>query len=128
MINEFVKAWDARKGEVRNLFENDHPEDYKAIVKAVLSILDDCHPSPDIDRIHELDDGDCRGTLVYVIPETDYQPDRYWYVMVSYGSCPVCDTLKAIHRHDEDEEKPTSKQVDDYMTLALHILQKMKQM
>lgn len=129
MIHEFVKAWDARKGEVEAKFRAKHPDNYMEIVRNVIDILTDGEKyrgNPDPKNIHEIDDGDYQGTLVYVIPEDGYQPDTYWYVKVYYGSCSGCDTLQAITGYSG--EPPTDEQVKDYMTLALHIVQGLKKM
>jgi hypothetical protein len=129
MIDEFVKAWDARKGEIEAKFRAKHPDDYKEIVRNVIEILTDGKKysgNPDPKNIHEIDDGDYQGTLVYVIPEEGYQPDTYWYVKVFYGSCSGCDTLQAITGYSN--EPPTEKQVKEYMMLALHIVQGLKKM
>jgi hypothetical protein len=128
MIKEFVDLWDKRKEDVRKMFEQGHPEDYKEVVKNVVSILQtDEYGSIDPDRIHQIDDGDYQGTLLFVIADDSYQPSNYWYVKVSYGSCSGCDTLEGIRRYDWNE-KPSKDQVEDYMTLALHIVQELKKM
>jgi len=44
---------------------------------------------------------------------------------VSYGSCSGCDTLEAIRDYSGDT--PTEKQLDEYMTLALHVVQGLRQ-
>lgn len=128
MIQEFVKQWELRKSEIEAIFTENHPENYRAIVAAVVGILGepDKYSKPDPERIHEIDDGDYQGTLIYVIAETGYQPIDYWYVKVGYGSCSGCDTLEAIRGYTD--EKPTEDQVKDYMTLALHIIQGIKKM
>lgn len=128
MIPKFVQAWDARKGEVEAQFKAEHPKDYKAIVTAVVSILgnDTFDEYPDPSRVHQIDDGDYQGTLLFVIAAAGYQPSDYWYVRVSYGSCSGCDTLEAIQGYSDDP--PTEQQVRDYMTLALHVLQGLVQM
>lgn len=128
MIQEFVKAWEDRKDEVRAVFAAKHPETYKDVVAAVIGILGetDGYYVPDPARIHEIDDGDYQGTLVYVIAATGYQPSDYWYVRVSYGSCSGCDTLQAISEYSS--EPPTEKQIGEYINLALHIVQGLKKM
>lgn len=128
MIQEFVKQWEARKYEIQAIFAENHPENYKAIVAAVVGILGEAdeYSKPDQTRIYEIDDGDYQGTLVYVIGAEGYQPSDYWYVKVGYGSCSGCDTLQAIRGYTD--EKPTEEQIKDYMTLALHIVQGIKKM
>ena len=128
MIAEFVELFMAGKPQLEAMFSEKHPENYKAIVEAVVTVLNngEDHGAPDPERIHELDDGDYQGTMVYVIAATGYQPIDYWYVKVSYGSCSGCDTLEGIRNYGDD--KPSEEQVRDYMTLALHIVQGLKKM
>lgn len=129
MIPEFVAAWDARKHILRAKFAKKLPKDYKSIVKSVVSILggDNSCLCPDPKRVVEIDHGEYQGTLVFVIASGGYEPDKYWYVLVNYGSCSACDTLEGI-KEDLGEGPPTSEQVDDCMTLALHIVQRLKRM
>ena len=85
--------------------------------------------NPDPNRIHEIDDGDYQGTLLYVIAADCYQPNDYWYVRVYYGSCSGCDTLMATRDMTSwDDPVPNQAQVEAYMTMALHIVQNLKSM
>lgn len=128
MIAEFVDLFMAAKPQLESLFLQGHPKDYTDIVAAVITVLNNnkSHNAPDPKRIHLIDDGQYQGTLVYVIAESGYQPDTYWYVKVGYGSCSGCDTLE--HILSQFYGKPTKDQVDQYMTLALHIVQGLKKM
>lgn len=128
MIKEFVERFMGAKPRLERIFATAHPEDYMAVVRAVISVLrsDADLRTPDVERIHEIDDGDWQGTLVYVIAAEGYQPSTYWYVKVSYGSCSGCDTLEGIRGYSGDA--PTDEQVSQYMTLALHIVQGLKRM
>lgn len=130
MIQEFVDRFMENKDALRAKFEADFPGEYKDIVKAVVEIITSKeYTAHDIDpkRIHEIDDGDYQGTLVYVIAEKGYQPSDYYYVKVSYGSCSGCDTLQHIEsEHYFATDKKES--IDDLMTLALHIVQGLKKM
>lgn len=124
-IDRFIKA----KPKMEAFFSAGHPENYKAIVRAVIdAITEDRYGSfaPDPDRIHEIDDGDYQGTLVYVIAEKRYQPSTYYYTKVYYGSCSGCDTLEAIRSYQNTP--PSDEQVKDYMMLALHIVEGLKVM
>lgn len=61
-------------------------------------------------HIHEIDDGDYQGTLLYVIPFCGYQPDAENYIMtfIYYGSCSGCDSLMDAQSwtdHDGTEEQ-----------------------
>ncbi len=128
MIKEFVDRFMSKKPELEAIFSKKHPEDYKEIVANVINILKngDVYDCPSSDNIHEIDEGDYQGTLVFVMSEGGYQPSDYWFVKVGYGSCSGCDTLEAIR--DCSDELPTDEQIKDYMALALHIVQKLKKM
>jgi len=136
MIEKFTKRWFERKDSVQEKFEAKLPNSYSDIVIAVVEMLndEDEYETPDPARIHEIDDGDYQGTLVYVIGAASHQPSTYWYVKVGYGSCSVCDTLQAILDGDwgleTEEEKKAWKDeaVSQLMTLALHIVQGLKLM
>ena len=124
MIKEFVDKFMSNRQDLINIFSEKHPDDYKEIVKSVISILakdEDEHDTPDPERIHEIDDGDYQGTLLFIIAKGGYQPSEYWAVKVYYGSCSGCDTLQDIRGYEDG--KPSELQVKDYMTLALHIVQ-----
>lgn len=128
MILEFVDAFMAGKESLRAEFAKAHPESYESVVRAVATLLagDGEYGKPDPTRITEINDGEYQGTLVYVIGENGYQPSTYWYVKVGYGSCSGCDTLEAIRVYADDP--PTAEQANDYLTLALHIVQGLKKM
>lgn len=139
MIEEFTKRWFEKSHAVRTKFEEKFPANYAEIVKAVVEMLQehDEYECPDPKRIHEIDDGDHQGTLLYVIAQGGYQPSKYWYVKVSYGSCSVCDTLKSLRSEackweddwiDGVDDEQKKKGVDGLMTLALHIVQGLKEM
>lgn len=129
MIQTFVNAFMERQDKLRQEFSAKHPENYESIVRSVVSLLSDVEQDfgrMDPERIHEINDGDYQGTLLYLIAADDYQPSRYWYVRVSYGSCSGCDTLESIRSYDDGT--PSEQQVSDYLTLALHIVQGLKEL
>lgn len=129
MIPEFVERWEERKEQVRASF-NERPDGYLGLVKKVIGALwDEEYGCPDVTRIHEIDDGHYQGTIVYVIGAYGYQPSEYWYVKVGYGSCSACDTLQYIdYGMGNYKDELTEAQIDEYMKLALHILQGLKKM
>jgi hypothetical protein len=128
MIQKFVTRFMAAENVLREKFAAKHPDAYIDIVKAVVDVIkgEGTYGEPDATRIHQIDDGDYQGTLVFVIAGGGYQPWEYWYVKVGYGSCSGCDTLERIR--DYSENPPTKEQLDAYMTLALHIVQGFKSM
>ena len=130
MITEFIDRFMEKQEEIKVKFQERHPRNYKDIVEIVISMLQGqgtrLDESPDPERIHEIDDGDYQGTLVYVIGAKGYQPSMYWYTRVDYGSCSGCDTLYSIRGYWDTP--PSDRQVEDYMTLALHIVQRLRKM
>lgn len=132
MIQKFVDRFMEAKPAIRAQFAAKAPGAYKDIVEAVVRAIHreadhttDAY-SPDPERIHEINDGDYQGTLLFVIASDGYQPDDYWFVKVSYGSCSGCDTLEHIHSDGDYGEPPNEAQLDQYMTLALHVVQGLK--
>jgi hypothetical protein len=130
MIQKFVNRFMAAESVLREKFAAKHPDAYIDIVKAVVSVIgkEDAYGEPDATRIHQIDDGDYQGTLVFVIAAGRYQPSEYWYVKVGYGSCSGCDTLQSIYDYADWDSPPTEEQISAYMTLALHIVQGLKSM
>lgn len=127
MIEGCVEAFMKAKPELRKGFVEQPPETYDDIVKRVVEAVGPfaCeYTEMDAENIHVVDDGDCQGTLVYLVPEKGYQPSTYWYVRVGYGSCSWCDTLLGI----QDGGGAPEDRADDYMTLALHIVQGLREM
>ena len=134
MIQEFVKAWDANREALREYIRTHKQEEYDEYAKLV-KILFDVVINPylgktpntyNTESIHVVDDGNYQGDKLFIIPNDTYQPSPYEYVWTycSYGSCSGCDTLLAISGYDDG--LPSEEQVDDYMTLLLHLLQRCK--
>lgn len=127
MITEFTDRFIAARQEVEGKIRAAPPQDYKEVVRLVIeTVATEKYGQPDAERIHAIDDGCYQGTLAYVIAETGYQPNNYWYVRVSYGSCSGCDTLEAIRSWRD--EPLTDYQVCQYWTLALHVAQGLRKM
>lgn len=126
MIDKFVKTFMEHKRELRQKFTK-HPDSYFDVVKAVVELLNEYSegkqlPSPN--KIKEISYGSYRGDYVYLI--SDNNEKSIWVVKVEYGTCSHCDTLTEIKELSYGKE-PTEEQKDHYMTLALHIIQDMKQ-
>jgi len=124
MLMDLVARYDDKKEELRAKLAVAHPS-YEDIVKYVVETVTDPdeYDSLDPNRIHVIDDGAYQGTLLFVIGAKGYQPSKYWSVYVDYGSCSGCDTLEGIRRMSGYGDLPNEEQVKDYMTLALHIVQ-----
>jgi hypothetical protein len=122
MIQQFVDKFQENKIKLAQELVDNEPVDYTELVKRVIKLFANGKGTPDPERVHLIDDGDYQGTLVFIIAEQGYQPDKYWSAKVAYGSCSGCDTLEGIQQDSKGEEK-----VKDYMTLALHIVQDLKE-
>ena len=129
MRKELTTQWEERKELLRNYFATTNQSEYcnsniDILTKIFELVLTD--EPVKLDNIETIDHGDYQGTLLYVIPFDTYQPSEYdyYFTAVSYGSCSGCDTLQGIN--DYESGLPTDEQVEDYMTLALHLVQKMK--
>lgn len=132
MIKEFVEAWDERKDALRNYLKNHKQSEYDSyseLVKLLFDIVINYsyeNEKWDTGKIHVIDDGDYQGYELFIIPNSTYQPSPYEYVITYqyYGSCSGCDTLLGISKYQECF--PTDEQLDEYMTLMLHLLQRCK--
>lgn len=138
MIQKFVDRFMKRKDILREMFSAKHPDNYKEVVTTVIKVIaerdgdnkyqDTKYKDLQADMIVEIDHGSYQGTLLYLIPDNDYQPHDYYYVKVLYGTCSGCDTLQSIKESHYGAPLPTNNQVDQYMTLALHIVQNLKKL
>lgn len=147
MIKEFSEAWNQNKGSLENYFRNTEQlryDNYLSILKKIIELvinpyLIDCYnfklyDELNVEKITEIDNGDYQGTKLYIIPLDTYQPsiDNYLLTYVEYGSCSACDTLQKIQMETfysneyEYGAKPNKQQVEDYMKLALNLVQRLK--
>jgi hypothetical protein len=144
MIQKFVDRFMFVKPELEKKFSEKHIHSYADLVKITLSSIshmdedyeekeekkeeeeDRYYPEMDTNNIHEIDDGHYQGNKLFVIPADEYQPSTYYAVYVSYGSCSGCDTLQRINDSYFNDDAPTKQNVEDYMMLALHIVQGLK--
>ena len=126
MIKEFVEKWEARKHELEEYFRTHNQNDYREYVHIVKKLFDIVIDGFNSERITVVDDGDWQGTQIFLIPRDTYQPSSEDYVFTHnyYGSCSGCDTLLAINEYGGG--LPSEKQIGEYMTLALHLLQQLK--
>lgn len=132
MIQILIDAWNERKNELEEYFKTTPMgkyDSYEDLIKLVFEkVVNPEMPMDyltyDVNRMTVIDDGDYQGTLLFLIPRKTYQPsvDEYIYTSVYYGSCCVCDVLERIHVYSYDA-LPNEKQVAEYMTLCLHLLE-----
>lgn len=132
MVKEFCLAWEKNKEKLEEYFrttKQSEYSDYENLVKSLFDIV----INPEIDNIYQfdtenilvVDDGGYQGTLVFILHRDTYQPtvDEYVYTNTDYGSCSYCDTLLGINQYECDR-LPDEQQVEDYMSLCLHLLQR----
>lgn len=134
MIQEFVDRFIAKKQVFLDSIKK-HPNEYIEIVKLVVKTLDDSaikrewHEKVgylDVNKITEVDyEGGYDGSSIYIIGSKGN--NGYWYTSVDYGTCSLCDTLLSI-RDLSSDDNVTDGQKEDYYTLGLHIVQKMRPM
>lgn len=130
MIENFVHAWDANKDSLANWLRqiNQKELSYKEILRALLVKVINPFTGEkwNIERIHTVDDGGYQGCQIFIVPKDSYQPLPYEYLTTyqDYGSCSGCDLLESIRYYDGG--LPSEEQVKEYMTLALHLLQRCK--
>lgn len=132
MVKEFCLAWGKNKGELEEYFRTTKQgeySDYEDLVKLLFDIvinpsIKNSYKRFDTENILVIDDGDYQGTLVFVLHRDHCQPsiEDYVYTNVCYGSCSYCDTLQGIHGYEYG--LPDEQQVEDYMELCLHLLQR----
>lgn len=131
MIQEIIKQWDENKGKLENYFkstkQNEYSQSYLDIIKKIFELVL-TEKQYQLDRITVVDDGDYQGTQIFLIPENTYQPSANEYIITHtyYGSCSGCDTLQGIGGYSD--EIPSENEVAEYMTLALHLVQKMSKL
>lgn len=131
MIKAFALAWEQNSKDLEKWFAEtpqSEYDNYETIWNKVLELV--VNPTHwqgfNLAQTVEIDHGDYQGTLIFITPLNTCQPCGYDYVVteVYYGSCSGCDTLLGIS--DYGDNIPNEQQVKDYMTLALHLLQKAK--
>lgn len=142
MLEFAIKKWDKNKDKLREYFtknkQTKYAKSYAQLTKKVIEIIfnddDYGYNGNEQERAFDIknyfkaiDFGHYQGTLIFVFAYDTYQPSttETFYTSVYYGSCSGCDTLQRICRYAYD--LPTEEQVNDYMQLALHLIQNMKQ-
>lgn len=133
MIKEFCLAWEKNKDKLKKYLRTTpqgNYSSYEALVKLIFKIVinpdERIYERYDTKNIVSIDDGDHQGTLIFILHRDAYQPDLsdYVFTSVDYGSCSGCDTLLFISEYEDG--LPSDEQVEDYMTLCLHLLEHCK--
>lgn len=131
MIQKYIDKFQKNKSKLYDYFAATPQSEYdtykKLLIKTIeICINDSMEPEIDAAAITQINDGDYQGTLLYIIPLSTYQPAEWEYLTtyVNYGSCSGCDTLLGISCYDSD--LPNKTQVKDYLTLCLHMVERME--
>lgn len=132
MVKEFCLAWEKNKGKLEEYFRTtpqSEYDSYELLVRCLFDIvinpsIEDSYYWFDTKKFCVIDDGDYQGTQVFILHRDQYQPsvEDYVYTNTYYGSCSGCDTLLGISGYGS--ELPGEEQVEDYMKLCLHLLQR----
>jgi len=134
MITEIIQKWEENKLKLEEYFKTTKQEEYQsyeAIVRKIfeicINVSDSKYDNFNLKKLHVIDDGDFQGTQLFIIPKDTYQPSVEDYLVTDtyYGSCSGCDTLLGICSY-RDEVVPNDEQLKEYMTLALHLVQKLR--
>lgn len=134
MITEIIQKWEENKHKLEEYFKTTKQEAYQSYENILRKIFELCINVSDIndenfnlDKLYVIGDDGYSGTIIFIIPINTYSPDLDDYIITNtyYGSCSGCDTLLSISHHN-DEVVPNEEQLKEYMTLALHLVQKMK--
>lgn len=130
MLKYCLRKWDENKKKLEEGLLKDpllNECEYKHIVEKVVEIILNTNEEYlwNTEGITEIDDGDCQGTLLFLIPRKTSQPSEYEYLMtyVGYGSCPGCDALHAIQ--DYGEIPISEDQLKGFMALCKDIITNM---
>lgn len=134
MIKKYIDAWFRNKHKVEKNLRKAHPDNYPQLVTMLVSALDDegygaFESRLDPSKIHTFGGENYQGDYLFLIQQKHpgYGSSESWCsVIVSYGSCSGCDTLQAIEADGNYNEPPNAAQVEQYMTLCLHIVQRLK--
>jgi len=138
MDKAILEAWDKHNHKLKDVFREHRQSEYGTYEKLLRHTLSTIFPGDedgvnnlclDCNGITRIDNGDYQGTIVFVVAENICQPgvDNHWYTSVGYGSCSGCDTLQNIQSLNIDDA-PNEAQVENYWTLCLHMMQKLKRM
>ena len=135
MLKHIIAQWEVNKHKLQEYFQTTNQKEYDSYRKILCKTIELATPIAnedygylyDIKEIKEIYDKNYQGTKIFIILIDMYQPgiEDYIITYIQYGSCSAYDTLYSIQCGNYDE-LPTDEQVKKYMTLALHLIQKMK--
>lgn len=124
MSLKFIKQWEANKNKLKKYFKNNKQYEYNSYEEIIRLILRLCLTGYDWNyHIQSLkDDDNGHGYTLFIASTKNGLIKAITHN--SYGTCSGCDTLLKISEYKTGY--PTKEQVNEYMTLALHLVQRMK--
>lgn len=130
MIKEITRKWENNKHKLEQYFRETNQSEYDSyeiIVKRLFELVINGYAfSYDCHALRTIDDGDMTGTIIFILPEDVYTPGIEKYVMTYTYYCACSDCLGMRNISGKDTGLPSKKQVEGYMTIASHLVQKMK--
>jgi hypothetical protein len=136
MIREFIERWEKNKHKLEEYFRTTKQEEYDAYSKIVVKlfelVINDSRGNGTVEfnfnteEMTIINNGNYSGTEIFILYNDTCEPDISDYVVTHnyYGSCSGCDILLSISNYDVGF--PNDDQVKEYMTLALHLVQRCK--
>lgn len=130
MLTKITDKFIEKTDTIKLILSTKQPTDYEELLRIAISAIYDEYdldwktPLPDPERITKINNGSYNGTLLFVICAGAYENSKFYYTSVYYGSCSVCDAFERIRNYDD--ENPNEEQINDYFTLMLHMMQRMK--
>lgn len=147
-LNDFVDAHEKmiKKNMIYDYFNIRYSDIVAMLIKNVFSkiSIDGYGEQYGDITFTEIDDGYYQGTILFMIPESTYQPANYILTKINYGSCSACDTLLRLESDYNmgkerclDWDNKFQIETDEYQeikeelisglfTLGLHIIQNAK--
>lgn len=136
MEDKIIKKWEENKDKLRYFFQNTKQREYDSYAKILEAICENIllYKEP---NVLESPLGRYSGDSVFVLTDKaldcgylglSYNSDTccnesFIITTNDYGSCSGCDTLLSISKRNT--EFPSEEQVNEYMTLSLHLVQRM---
>lgn len=133
MEKEIIRRWEANKEHLREYLQTNPQSEYNEYEKLVGILVREClnYELKEGDwklaaDFNVIDHGEYQGTQIFLLHKDTYQPSENQYYVFDnyYGSCSGCDTLQGISQYDS--KVPSDGQLDAYMSLLLHMIQRMK--
>lgn len=132
----FINQWDKNKQVLRNYFKTTNQSEYSEYIDIVKALFKYCITTGEFgyekwntDDIIVLKGNGCEGDILFIINEVEqYSLGDSVLTGIDYGSCSGCDTLMRIRsiNYENDEGLPTKEQIDQYMLVCLHLVQKLR--